>query len=348
MQNHILSKPERDFVEKSRRKTREKLMYMKLSILVMLDEGHTQESIAIALGISSGTVSNSKKKYDADGLAKYLDTHYVPYQGKLNEEELVCLENEITAGVYSTSAQVVKWIKETFEIEYSERGVQSILRKLGFVYKKTTAVPCKADFVEQERFLKDLEGFLKEDVVANDVSYFMDAVHPQHNTRSDYAWIKSGEKKLIPTNCGRQRININGAMNALEPEDVVIVEAERINAQSTIALCEKLLLKHLDKDNIYIFCDNARYYSSVLFKEWVAQNPKIQVLFIPPYSPNLNLIERLWKFLRKKVINLTFYPNFKEFREVIHRFFDNIKQYKEELRTLMRPNFQRFSGAPIT
>jgi transposase len=67
------------------------------------------------------------------------------------ERDFVEIENEITAGVYSTSVQVVKWIKETFEIEYSERGVQRILRKLGFVYKKTTVVPCKADFVEQKR-----------------------------------------------------------------------------------------------------------------------------------------------------------------------------------------------------
>lgn len=345
MQNHLLSIPERVFVEEARANTRDKVAYMKLSVLVMLDEGLSQEMVSILLGIGLGTVNNCKKKYGSEGLDRYLDRHYVPYQGKLSDEQLAVLDTQVGEGLYSSCAEVGLWIKDKYGIEYSQSAVRAILTKLGFVYKKTSEVPGKVDLEQQELFLREMEPFLAE-IADDEVIYFMDAMHPQHNTRADYAWIRRGEKHAIPTNAGRRRININGAMNAQQPEDVVIIEAERINAQSTISLAEKLLEKHPNKAKIYVFCDNAPYYSCSLLLEWLQKNPKLELLHLPPYSPNLNLIERLWKLLRKKVIHLHYYPQFKDFRAAIFHFFDDLKQYKEELRTLMQPNFQRFSMHP--
>lgn len=303
--------------------------------------------ISTLLGIGLGTVNKCKQKYESDGLDGYLDRHYVPYQGKLDSEQLGILEMEVCQGIYTCCSQIATWIREQFGIEYSESAVGGILAKLGFVYKKTTAIPGKVDVMEQEAFLAQLEPFLAE-IAADEVVYFMDAVHPQHNTRSDYAWIKRGQTKEVPSNSGRKRINLNGAMNAHRPEEVEIVEAEAINAEVTKELLSKLAEKHPDKDKIYVLGDNARYYSNAELRGWLEQNPKIQLLHLPPYSPNLNLIERLWKFLRKKVINLHYYPTFEEFRAAIHGFFADLKRYKEELKTLMAPNFQRFSAKPGT
>ena len=173
----------------------------------------------------------------------------------------------------------------------------------------------------------------------------MDAVHPQHNTRSDYVWVKRGEDKEVRTNTGRRRININGAMNAHRPEDVEIVEADTINAQATEALLEKLLHKHTEKD-IYVFADNARYYYNTAIQDWLSRPPRIKLIHLPPYSPNLNFIERLWKILRKKAINLCHYPKFEEFRKAVLVFFADLGKHQDELQTLMRPNFQRFSATP--
>ena len=129
----------------------------------------------------------------------------------------------------------------------------------------------------------------------------------------------------------------------ISPEDVTVVEADCINAQSTQLLFERLLEKYRDKETIWILADNARYYTNAALKEWLAINTKIKLIHIPPYSPNLNLIERLWKFMRKKVINLKYYPKFEEFKGAVFDFFKNIEQYKYELKTLITPNFQRFS-----
>lgn len=320
---------------------------MKLSVLILLDMDESYERISEILGIGLGTVSNCKNKFEQEGLGNYLDTHYVPYSGKLPDEALAQLDEAVSSGLYLTTQMVQAYIENHFGISYSSSAVLAILKKLDFVYKKTMSVPGKADLAAQEAFLVEMEPFLEE-IDADEVIYFTDAVHPHHNTRSDYAWVKRGEVKAVPTNTGRERVNINGAMNAHKPEDVIIVEAERINTQATIALYDKIQQQNLDKKTIYIFCDNARYYYNAELDAWLTKNPRIVQLFLPPYSPNLNLIERLWKFLRKKVINTTFYPTFQEFQLAIRNFFKNLAHYKEELRTLMRHNFQRLpeiSGA---
>jgi transposase len=346
VKNHLLSPSDRAYVEEARANTLDKNAYMKLSVLVLLDEGLSQPQVSVFLGIGLGTVNNCKQKYEEESLAKYLDRHYVPYQGRLKDEQLAELEDELEQGLYTTCAQVGHWIKERFGVAYSESAVRSILRKLDFVYKKTGVEPGGINIEEQSAFLAELEPFLAEIEPEKEVVYFLDAVHPQHNTRSDHAWIKRGQDKMLPSNTGRNRININGAMNAHEPEEVLIVEAERINAQCTQALLEKILAQNPDKEQIYLFADNARYYYNATLQEWLSRNPKIQLFHLPPYSPNLNLIERLWKFLRKKVINLHYYPHFDGFRKAVRDFFEHIKQYKEELRSLMAPNFQRFATTP--
>ena len=340
MERKFLSKIERAFVEELRANTRDKSAYMKLSVLILLDMDEGYERIAEILGIGLGTVSNCRAKFEKEGLNKYLDTHYVPYCGKLSDEDLAQLDDAVSSGLFLTTQMVRAYIENHFGISYSLSAVLAILKKLDFVYKKTMSVPGKADVIEQEVFLAEMEPFLEE-IGADEAVYFTDAVHPRHNTKSDYVWAKRGEVKAVPTNTGRDKVNINGAMNAHKPEDVVIVEAERINSQATIALYDKIQQQNLDKKTIYIFCDNAKYYYNAELKAWLDKNPRVVQLFLPTYSPNLNLIERLWKFLRKKVVNTTFYPTFQEFRQAIRNFFANLANYKEELRSLMRHNFQR-------
>ena len=345
MQHHLLSRPERIFVEEARGNTSDKLAYMKLSILVLLDEGLTQEMTATLLGISLGTVNNCKRKYEVDGLNRFLDRHYVPYQGQLNDEQLAALETEVRQTLYRTSAEVIAWVDAQFGIRYSASGIRAILNKLDFTYKKTSLVPGRVDVDEQARFLEHLEPFLQE-IEPDEVVYFIDAVHPQHNTRADYAWIARGEQHPIRTNSGRARLNLHGALNAHAPEEVVLLEEERITGLATIRLGKKLLEKHPDKEQIYVFGDRASYYTSAEVQTWLAEHPKIVFVHLPPYSPNLNLIERLWKFLRQKVINTFYYPSFEKFRTAVLHFFENLKQYKQELRSLITPNFQRFSVVP--
>lgn len=117
-----------------------------------------------------------------------------------------------------------------------------------------------------------------------------------------------------------------------------MVESDRINAQSCIKLWKKQHRRHPQKTIINI-CDNAPYYHSKYLKEWLAENNWCRVIYLPPYAPNLNLIERLWKYLRKEVSSYNFYEHFTEFRKAILDFFKNIKEHKQALESLLTLNF---------
>ena len=125
------------------------------------------------------------------------------------------------------------------------------------------------------------------------------AVHPTHNTRSTYAWIEKGTKRQHATVSGRDRININALLRAKVPTDVITLGCDTINAQTTRQLYEKLLKANPKAKKIHLISDNARYYRNKGLMEWL-KTTIIEPIFLPPYSPNLNIIERLWKFLRKK------------------------------------------------
>jgi transposase len=215
-----------------------------------------------------------------------------------------------------------------------------LLKKLKFVYKKTKQVPGKANRENQENFKKMVYDNLKTKLGENDKIYFLDGSHPQHNSMPAYGWIEKGKDKEIKTNTGRKRININGALSVNKGIEVIAREDETINAQSTIKLLETIEEKNPNAENIYTIVDNAGYNRSKLVVEWLKKHPRITMIFLPPYSPNLNLIERLWKFLHKKVCYNKYYEHFADFKAQVMGFFDNIDQYQEELKTLLTENFQ--------
>ena len=144
----------------------------------------------------------------------------------------------------------------------------------------------------------------------------------------------------MPSNTGRQRVNINGAMNGEDPTDLVMDFTEMINAQSTIRLFKQIEAKNPFKTTIYVIGDNARYYNSKLLKEWLKEHPRIKYMPLPPYSPNLNLIERLWGFMYRERLNNFYFETYDKFRMAIMEFFKNIGTYREALRSLITWKFQ--------
>jgi transposase len=333
-----LSKETRAEIEQLRRQTRDKKQHIRLSVLIMLDEGFTYEVIAVSLGIDVDTVGNYKRKYLGQGLNAYLKDDYVAYQGQLSPLQLQQVHQQVEQGLYPTAREVGDYIFGAFGVDYSDSAVRAILAKLDFVHKQVTPVPAKADAHQQLEFVEQFEQ-LVEVLPSDTVVYFTDATHPTHNIQPAKAWVKRGQQKLIPANSGRKRVNINGAVNALNPCEAVVVEAQTINAQSTIALYEKLLEKNPGK-KLVLICDNARYYRSHLLQDWLKDQPLIQQWFLPTYSPNLNLIERLWRFMKKQTIGLSFYNSYKAFKTAVLDFFEHLDDYEYELKRLLTLKFQ--------
>ncbi len=143
---------------------------------------------------------------------------------------------------------------------------------------------------------------------------FLEAVHPEHNTMAAYGWIKKGETRKLKTNSGRQRLNWHGAIN-IETMEMTLIESDTINRDSTVQLLEILDQKYFNSKEIIIILDNARYHYSEEVREIVEQSSRLRLVYLPTYSPELNLIERVWRYFKKNVLYNEYYENIAEFRK---------------------------------
>ena len=322
------------------RNTSDRLVYQKLTTLLMLHHGYSALEVSELLGINSTTVYRHYHQYVSSGdFELYLTTHYKPCVGKLSDQQETAVKEYVMSHVCHSSLDVLAYIETTFGISYSQDGVIALLHRLGFSYKKTKLIPCKADMVKQEEFIEEFRK-IEQNLPQDEVIMFGDGVHPHHNTESTYAWILKGQEKEIPSNTGRVRVNINGAINPTQPTEVVHHECETINAITTIVWLSLIESRYPDKKVIHLFVDNARYYRSKQVQKYL-ENSRIKMHFLPPYSPNLNPIERLWRFLKKEVIKSNYTPDPNVFRQRIDNFFKEIHLYEEQLKSLINTNFQK-------
>jgi len=341
-----LTQEERNNIIQLHRSCSERRFADKLKSLLLLDNGYSCVEVGEILLLDDDTIRTYRAQYLNHGAESMLSDNNKGTLPKLNAIQLSKLESHLDKNTYSNTKGIIVWIKESFGVTYTTNGINSLLKRLGFVYKKPVLTPCKADVKKQEEFITQYNK-LKTELEEADQIYFVDGVHPQHNSIASYGWIKRGKTKQLKTNNGRKRTNINGAIN-LKTKQVIYVEDERINSQTMIALL-KLILKEQKEGKIYIILDNARYYHSQLVKDFLSENDRICLKFLPPYSPNLNIIERLWHILKKEVVYNKFYPKFQDFSKAINNFFENKIWLKKEFENYFNDNFQiikpDFSGS---
>ena len=173
--------------------------------------------------------------------------------------------------------------------------------------------------------------------------YFVDAVHFVTGSFLGYLW--SVARLFIPGSSGRKRYNVPGAINAVTRQLVSVSNDTYINAGSVCELLHKIRNIVGEIIPITLIMDNARYQRCDPVKN-LAEELKIKLLFLPSYSPNLNLIERLWKWVKKDCLNCKYYECFDEFKNAINQSLMKVSQveYNKELSRLLTLNFQLFNN----
>ena len=204
-------------------------------------------------------------------------------------------------------------------------------------------LPAKADPDQQKEFLeKEIQPRLDEAREGNREVLFMDAAHFVLAPFLGFLW--SVARMFIRAPSGRQRFNVLGALNAITHEMVTITNDAYITAQSVCELLEKIATLYIGIP-ITIFLDNARYQKCALVME-KAKSLNIELCFLPTYSPNLNLIERMWKFVKKKCLYSKYYEKFPAFKEAISKCLEEtMTTHKSDLDSLLTLRFQLFEKA---
>ena len=265
-------------------------------------------------------------------------------QSYLNQEQTELLISHLTELTYVHTYQICCYVKEQWSVRYSVSGMNKWLHQHGFSYKQPKGVPHKFDSSKQAEFIEKYET-LKGNVADDEPILFMDAVHPTQATKVTRGWIRTGIDKIINTTGSRTRLNILGAMR-LEPlADTVTGQYQTINSESVIDFFERVKAQYQASSCIHLILDGAGYHRSQIVKD-KAKELNIELHYLPPYSPNLNPIERLWKVLNEHVRNNQYFATAKEFRQQIDRFFEvTLPKIGDALNSRINDNFQTFNPA---
>lgn len=204
-------------------------------------------------------------------------------------------------------------------------------------------IPAKADPQKQQEFLEqEIQPRLKEAQAGKRVVFFVDAAHFVLAPFLGFLW--SVVRVFIQAPSGRQRFNVLGALNAMTHELITVTNDAYITAESVCTLLEKISNLYVGIP-ISIFLDNARYQRCALVIE-KAKSLNVELCFLPSYSPNLNLIERLWKFVKKKCLYSKYYEKFPAFKAAIANCLDEtMTTHQAELDSLLTLRFQLFQKA---
>jgi len=288
----------------------------RIKAILLVDKGYTYQQIEEILLIDERTLGRYKKIYLEKGIVGLVSDNYSGGSYKLSEDQRKTLSNELDSKPYATAADICEYIRKTFNVQYSQQGMVKTLHRIGYSYKKTCPVPGKADIEKQKEFINKYESDYKS-LPDNEKVYFLDGCHPTFNNHFGHAWIKKGSDFRIKTQDGRKHLNLMGAYDP-KNQETIIKNYDTLNRESVIDFL-RILRKRNGDIRLHIIWDNVPYQHASQVTD-LARELNIHVVYLPPYSPNLNLIERYWGFLKKKVLRNQYYETFEEFKNAIIRF----------------------------
>ena len=315
--------------------SRDKRVCDRIKAVLLCSEGWPTKMIAQALRLHETSITrhiddfvNKKKlKPENGGSQSYLST-----------EQTELIVNHLEEKTYRYSYQIVDYIWATCEVRFSISGLNKWLHQHCFSYKQPKGVPHKFDTEKQAKFIEEYNNLKSQ--VTDETILFMDAMHPTQATKVSCGWIRKGQDKAIETTGSRTRLNIIGALDLNNIADAKVKCYDKVNSETIQQFFIELRQHDNSSKRIHLILDGAAYHRANAVKD-KAKELNIELHYLPPYSPNLNPIERLWKVMNEHVRNNKYFATAKEFRQTIDDFFDKkLPQIGDTLGTRINDNFQ--------
>lgn len=333
----VLSKEEKIELELKHKNSASRKHADKIKSVLLRSEGWSLSKISQALRLHNDTIAKYLTEYLNNSS---IDFHYQGSSERLTNAQADKLEEHLEANLYTKVVSIIAYVKKTFNADYTVPGMTNWLKRHGFSYKQPKGHPSKANIAKQHEFLEIYEQLKEQSDQGDEPILFIDGVHPTMQTKMSSGWIKKGTEKEIPTTASRTRMNIMGAVN-LNDMTVITEEYDKsINGQSIIDFFNLIKEKYPLKSAIHIILDQAGYHKSFVVREH-AFRLGIHLHYLPPYSPNLNAIERMWKVMNEVARNNVFFDTAKYFKSRIRQFFkEELPDILPNLRSRINDNFQ--------
>ena len=321
----------------------------KMEAVYLKSQGLAHQDICRVVRICETSLTTYLRAYQDGGVARLKEQHY---QGQANAllPHATSLEAQFKEHPPATSAEAQQVIRDLTGIERSPTQVRAFMHRLGLRYRKVGYVPGKAATPEkrdeQDTFQhQELEPRLAEAQTGQRTVLFMDAAHFVQGAVLGMLWCFV--RLFIASPSGRRRFNVLGALNAVTNEVLTFTNDTYITAESVCQLLTQIAARYAGTA-ITVVLDNARYQHCALVIAH-AQALGIELLFLPSYSPHLNLIERYWRFVRKRCLYSKYYADFVTFRQAIADCIQTAHtEHQQELETLLTWNFQSFRKVQIS
>ncbi|WP_434218506.1 IS630-like element ISEc40 family transposase [Escherichia coli] len=313
----------------------------RIKAILLASEGWSSAMIAQALRLHQTTIDHHISEFLNKGKLK-------PENGgsdsKLSAEQTAFLISQLSDNLFHHTRDVIAFVTRTWNIIFSIPGMNKWLHRNGFTYKKPSGVPHKLSEEKQRQFIE----YYKElkTTVGDEPILFIDGVHPTQATKISYGWIRKGQKKAVKTTGSRTRLNIMGALNLKALTSPLICEYKTINEYNVSLFLNEIRKVYPDyNQKIHVILDGAGYHRSQLVKDW-AEVVNIRLHYLPPYSPNLNPIERIWKLMNEHARNNRYFSSTREFREAISVFFNQtLPDIADSLTSRINDHFQVLTPA---
>jgi transposase len=340
MSGAILTPEDRAHFLRMMRQQTSSPVHRRMNALLLLDDGWTAERVAAALFIDADTVREHRRLYQAAGISGVERLQYEGGEPALTPAQLTALSAELDARLYLTAKAVCAFVERSFAVTYTAHAMAKLLKRLNFVYKKPKRVPAKANEEIQRTFFEATLGPLMAAANHDKPLYFVDGTHPSYTAHAAYGWIRKGQTRELKSNHGRTNININGALSWPGRDFVHRQTSGRITSAEMILLFEDLQARHPAATAIRVVLDNASYNHSKEVKAWLAcDDCRVELVYLPAYAPNLNLIERFWWLFKKAAIYNQYFPTFAEFKASVEGFFSRLDTYRDEIESLITDKF---------
>lgn len=345
MSGLILRPSDRSYFLAMMRRQTNSAVHRRMNVLLLLDDGWSLAEVARALYLDEGTVRAHRELYEREGRDAIERLAYEGHAPRMNAQQERRLVAHFSGRVVANAKDFCAFARANFGLVYTPNAMTKCVKRLGFVYKKPKCVPAKADAQVQKRFARNVLRPLMRAANANQPLYFVDATHPAYAGRPAYGWMHGDKTCELKSNHGRVNVNINGAL-CWHDRTLISQQVEKVTSAAMIALFAKVEAHHPRAPIINVVIDNARYNHSIELRAWLDRpGCRIKLRYLPSYSPNLNLIERFWGYLKKKVVFNKYFPTFADFRASISKFLRTLGSHKRALATLLTDKFH-FIGYP--
>jgi transposase len=317
---------------------------LKMEVVYLKSQGLPHQEICRLTRISENTLRSYLRQYQEGGVERLKQTDWDGPTSELSDHRQT-IEEHFRSNPPRSTAQAAADIERLTGIRRGLPQVRKFLKGMGLKFRKLGMIPAKADADVQRKFLDErLWPRLRQARRLRRVVCFVDAAHFVHGAFLGYLWCFT--RLLIRGPSGRKRFNVLGAIDAITRELTTVTNDTTIDATATCELLRKLSARYPGLP-LTLVLDNARYRRCEPVR-LLAAELRIELLYLPSYSPNLNLIERLWKFVKKDVLTCRYYGDFARFKAAIIDCLEQVEgKHREAIASLLSLKFQTFDDPQL-